>query len=92
MILFIFVCFQNSTKEKHKHLDSLHNFVSHATRELIWLNEKEEEEVAFDWSERNSSISRKKDYHAVSPSVFEEPLFLSCLFLSFLGTWSTSVT
>ncbi|KAI5108559.1 dystonin [Silurus meridionalis] len=54
----------NSTKERQKHLDSLHNFVSHATRELIWLNEKEEEEVAFDWSERNSNISRKKDYHS----------------------------
>ncbi|KAK3573639.1 hypothetical protein QTP86_029971 [Hemibagrus guttatus] len=54
----------NATKERQKHLDSLHNFVSHATQELIWLNEKEEEEVAFDWSERNSNISRKKDYHA----------------------------
>ncbi|XP_047667970.1 dystonin isoform X24 [Tachysurus fulvidraco] len=54
----------NSAKERQKYLDSLHNFVSHATQELIWLNEKEEEEVAFDWSERNSNISRKKDYHA----------------------------
>ncbi|KAF4090023.1 hypothetical protein AMELA_G00044950, partial [Ameiurus melas] len=54
----------NSSKERQKHLDSLRSFVSHATRELIWLNEKEEEEVAFDWSDRNSIISRKKDYHA----------------------------
>ncbi|GAA6101617.1 dystonin-like [Tachysurus ichikawai] len=54
----------NSAKERQKYLDSLHNFVSHATQELIWLNEREEEEVAFDWSERNSNISRKKDYHA----------------------------
>ncbi|XP_059422809.1 dystonin-like [Carassius carassius] len=50
--------------ERQKHLDSLYDFVSHATQELIWLNEKEEEEVAFDWSERNSNISRKRDYHA----------------------------
>uniref|UniRef100_A0A671PXN9 Dystonin n=1 Tax=Sinocyclocheilus anshuiensis TaxID=1608454 RepID=A0A671PXN9_9TELE len=49
---------------RQKHLDSLYDFVSRATRELIWLNEKEEEEVAFDWSERNSNISRKRDYHA----------------------------
>uniref|UniRef100_A0A3B1JUF7 SH3 domain-containing protein n=1 Tax=Astyanax mexicanus TaxID=7994 RepID=A0A3B1JUF7_ASTMX len=54
----------NCSRERQKHLDSLHDFVSHATQELIWLNEKEEEEVAFDWSERNSNISRKKDYHA----------------------------
>uniref|UniRef100_A0A672MIY4 Dystonin n=1 Tax=Sinocyclocheilus grahami TaxID=75366 RepID=A0A672MIY4_SINGR len=49
---------------RQKHLDNLHDFVSRATQELIWLNEKEEEEVAFDWSERNSNISRKRDYHA----------------------------
>jgi dystonin len=30
------------------------------------LNEKEESEVAYDWSERNSSVARKKSYHAVS--------------------------
>uniref|UniRef100_A0AAR2M6F8 Dystonin n=1 Tax=Pygocentrus nattereri TaxID=42514 RepID=A0AAR2M6F8_PYGNA len=54
----------NCSRERQKHLDSLHDFVSHATEELIWLNEKEEEEVAFDWSERNSNVSRKKDYHA----------------------------
>lgn len=39
--------------------------MSQATRELIWLNEKEEEEVAFDWSDHNSSISNKREYHAV---------------------------
>ncbi|XP_052427650.1 dystonin [Carassius gibelio] len=50
--------------ERQKNLDSLYDFVSRATQELIWLNEKEEEEVAFDWSERNSNISRKRDYHA----------------------------
>ncbi|XP_066534474.1 dystonin [Hoplias malabaricus] len=54
----------NCSRERQKNLESLHDFVSHATQELIWLNEKEEEEVAFDWSERNSNISRKKDYHA----------------------------
>ncbi|XP_051503373.1 dystonin-like [Myxocyprinus asiaticus] len=52
------------SSERQKHLDSLYDFVSRATQELIWLNEKEEEEVAFDWSKRNSNISRKRDYHA----------------------------
>uniref|UniRef100_A0A4W4F390 Dystonin n=1 Tax=Electrophorus electricus TaxID=8005 RepID=A0A4W4F390_ELEEL len=54
----------NFSRERQKHLESLHDFVSRATQELIWLNEKEEEEVAFDWSERNANISRKKNYHA----------------------------
>ncbi|XP_068423319.1 dystonin isoform X4 [Clinocottus analis] len=52
------------SRERQSHLESLHDFVSHATQELIWLNEKEEEEVAFDWSDHNSNISKKRDYHA----------------------------
>ncbi|XP_037699166.1 dystonin isoform X16 [Choloepus didactylus] len=54
----------NASRNQERHLDTLHNFVTRATNELIWLNEKEEEEVAYDWSERNTNISRKKDYHA----------------------------
>ncbi|XP_029425973.1 dystonin isoform X14 [Nannospalax galili] len=54
----------NTSRNQECHLDTLHNFVSRATNELIWLNEKEEEEVAYDWSERNTSIARKREYHA----------------------------
>ncbi|XP_055262650.1 dystonin isoform X12 [Moschus berezovskii] len=54
----------NTSRNQERHLDTLHNFVTRATNELIWLNEKEEEEVAYDWSERNTSIARKRDYHA----------------------------
>ncbi|XP_054990231.1 dystonin isoform X8 [Sorex araneus] len=54
----------NTSRNQERHLDTLHNFVTRATNELIWLNEKEEEEVAYDWSERNTHIARKKDYHA----------------------------
>ncbi|XP_048352638.1 dystonin isoform X1 [Sphaerodactylus townsendi] len=54
----------NTSRNQERHLDTLHNFVSRATRELIWLNEKEEEEVAYDWSERNTNVARKKEYHA----------------------------
>ncbi|XP_066109026.1 dystonin isoform X8 [Saccopteryx bilineata] len=54
----------NTSRNQERHLDTLHNFITRATNELIWLNEKEEEEVAYDWSERNTNIARKKDYHA----------------------------
>ncbi|XP_032409209.1 dystonin isoform X2 [Xiphophorus hellerii] len=54
----------SSSRDRQSHLENLHDFVSQATQELIWLNEKEEEEVAFDWSDRNSNISQKRDYHA----------------------------
>ncbi|XP_066460132.1 dystonin isoform X6 [Eleutherodactylus coqui] len=53
-----------TSRGRQNHLDSLHNFVTRATRELIWLNEKEEEEVAYDWSDRNQNIPAKRDYHA----------------------------
>ncbi|XP_058853270.1 microtubule-actin cross-linking factor 1-like isoform X4 [Acipenser ruthenus] len=43
-------------------LTSLHAFVSRATAELIWLNEKEEEELAYDWSEQNPNMTAKRDY------------------------------
>ncbi|KAJ8377714.1 hypothetical protein AAFF_G00254480 [Aldrovandia affinis] len=55
---------QNCSRNRQKNLESLHDLVSRATQELIWLNEKEEEEVAFDWSDRNTSVSKKRDYHA----------------------------
>ncbi|XP_051060317.1 dystonin isoform X3 [Phodopus roborovskii] len=54
----------NTSRTQERHLDTLHNFVTRATNELIWLNEREEEEVAYDWSERNTSVARKKGYHA----------------------------
>ncbi|XP_053520943.1 dystonin isoform X3 [Artibeus jamaicensis] len=54
----------NTSRNQERHLDTLHNFITRATNELIWLNEKEEEEVAYDWSERNTNIARKKEYHA----------------------------
>lgn len=62
---------QSCSRERQNNLENLHDFVSQATQELIWLNEKEEEEVAFDWSDRNNSISKKRDYHAVSCSGFQ---------------------
>ncbi|XP_041108040.1 dystonin-like isoform X11 [Polyodon spathula] len=54
----------NSSRNRQKYLESLQEFVSRATWELIWLNEKEEEEVAYDWSDRNSNMAKKRDYHA----------------------------
>lgn len=66
MILTVVFLIKSTSRNQEWHLDTLHNFVTRATNELIWLNEKEEEEVAYDWSERNTNIAWKKDYHAVS--------------------------
>ncbi|XP_055083802.1 plectin-like isoform X2 [Periophthalmus magnuspinnatus] len=54
----------NSSKSRLRNLDSLHAFVSAATKELMWLNDKEEEEVNYDWSDRNTNMTAKKDNYS----------------------------
>lgn len=56
---------QNASKVRLQYLDQLHAFVNAATKELMWLNDKEEEEVNYDWSERNSNMTSKKDNYSV---------------------------
>ncbi|NXP09120.1 MACF1 factor, partial [Thinocorus orbignyianus] len=55
-----------------RHLQSLHGFVSRATAELIWLNEKEEEELAYDWSDNNPNIAAKRNYFSELTAELEE--------------------
>lgn len=59
-------CVQETSGFRLRHLQSLHGFVSRATAELIWLNEKEEEELAYDWSDNNPNIAAKRNYFSVS--------------------------
>ncbi|XP_062291982.1 plectin a [Scomber scombrus] len=54
----------NASKARLRYLDQLHAFVIAATKELMWLNEKEEEEVNYDWSERNTNMTAKKDNYS----------------------------
>nr|KAF6276942.1 plectin [Pipistrellus kuhlii] len=54
----------NSSKARLRALESLHGFVAAATKELMWLSEKEEEEVSFDWSERNANMAAKKESYS----------------------------
>lgn len=56
---------QNASKARLRYLTELHAFVTAATKELMWLNEKEEEEVNYDWSERNTNMTAKKDNYSV---------------------------
>ncbi|XP_078542690.1 plectin isoform X4 [Lissotriton helveticus] len=54
----------NSSKSRLRHLESLNAFVSAATKELMWLNDKEEEEVNYDWSDRNTNMVAKKENYS----------------------------
>ncbi|MEQ2235900.1 hypothetical protein ILYODFUR_006899, partial [Ilyodon furcidens] len=53
-----------ASKARLRYLVELHAFVSAATKELMWLNEKEEEEVNYDWSERNTNMASKKECYS----------------------------
>uniref|UniRef100_A0A3Q1AGF7 Microtubule actin crosslinking factor 1 n=1 Tax=Amphiprion ocellaris TaxID=80972 RepID=A0A3Q1AGF7_AMPOC len=55
---------QNVSAESCCFLESLHAFVSHCTEELIWLNEREEEEIAFDWSDNNTNMNTKREIYS----------------------------
>ncbi|NWH58348.1 MACF1 factor, partial [Geococcyx californianus] len=61
-----------------RHLQSLHGFVSRATAELIWLNEKEEEELAYDWSDNNPNIAAKRNYFSELTAELEEKQDIFC--------------
>lgn len=56
---------QNDSKACLHYLEQLHAFVMAATKELMWLNDKEEEEVNYDWSERNTNMAAKKENYSV---------------------------
>lgn len=40
----------------------------------MWLNDKEEEEVNFDWSDRNTNMTAKKDNYSVRLDFFLKSL------------------
>uniref|UniRef100_A0A8B9CRL3 Microtubule actin crosslinking factor 1 n=1 Tax=Anser brachyrhynchus TaxID=132585 RepID=A0A8B9CRL3_9AVES len=63
---------QETSSFRLRHLQSLHGFVSRATAELIWLNEKEEEELAYDWSDNNPNIAAKRNYFSELTMELEE--------------------
>ncbi|XP_062995874.1 microtubule-actin cross-linking factor 1 isoform X2 [Elgaria multicarinata webbii] len=61
-----------------RHLQSLYEFVSRATTELIWLNEKEEEELAYDWSDNNPNMAAKRNYFSELTMELEEKQDVFC--------------
>ncbi|CAL8297896.1 unnamed protein product [Lota lota] len=53
-------------------LESLHGFVTRCTEELIWLNEREEEEMAYDWGHGNTSLGAKRELYTEMRSELDE--------------------
>ncbi|KAJ8000014.1 hypothetical protein DPEC_G00200410 [Dallia pectoralis] len=53
-------------------LESLHAFVCRCTEELICLNEREEEELAYDWSYNNTNVNAKRESFSEMRSELDE--------------------
>lgn len=55
----------------------------------MWLNDKEEEEVNYDWSDRNTNMAAKKDNYSVCSNLHEfmfvQNVFSQLLFWIFQG-------
>lgn len=72
-------------------LHSLLDFLQAATQELIWLNEKEEQELNRDWANKSLNITDVERYYEVSTAVCSRPRSLfrvgvvSCFVLQYLA-------
>ena len=54
-----------SSEHRQRSLESLMDFIESATNELMWLNEKEETEIARDWSSKGLRILEIEEYRKV---------------------------
>lgn len=46
----------------------------------MWLNDKEEEEVNYDWSERNTNMGAKKENYSVSIMIYLLSIIMAYFF------------
>ncbi|XP_064409489.1 desmoplakin isoform X3 [Latimeria chalumnae] len=47
--------------ERLEQLRQLHNIVERTSNEIMWINDHEEEELVYDWSDKNTNIPRKQE-------------------------------
>ncbi len=65
LLLLQLLLFQDLATHRVHHLESLLEFVQNATKELMWLNEKEEYETSRDWSAKNLNVAEIEAHRAV---------------------------
>ncbi|KAM9496794.1 desmoplakin-B isoform 2-T2 [Clarias gariepinus] len=65
---------QKMSVERGAHLHELQKIIDEITREIMWVNEKEEEELMFDWGNRNIDvyIPKKQESYSMLMSDLEE--------------------
>lgn len=47
-------------------LRQLQNIIQATSREIMWINDREEEELVYDWSDKNRDIPKKQESFSVS--------------------------
>uniref|UniRef100_A0A8D0GP55 Desmoplakin n=1 Tax=Sphenodon punctatus TaxID=8508 RepID=A0A8D0GP55_SPHPU len=57
--------------ERMDQLRHLQNIIQATSREIMWINDCEEEELLYDWSDRNTDITRKQEGFSVRMSQLE---------------------
>ena len=67
---------QTSSRRLH-HLEQLVDFMKAATKELLWLSEREEAEVSRDWSARNLNMADVQEYYEVT-LLIANPMMCDC--------------
>lgn len=48
------------------HLRQLQSIIQATSREIMWINDCEEEELLYDWSDKNTNIAQKQEAFSVS--------------------------
>uniref|UniRef100_A0A4X1SI11 Desmoplakin n=1 Tax=Sus scrofa TaxID=9823 RepID=A0A4X1SI11_PIG len=57
--------------ERMDHLRQLQSIIQAASREIMWINDCEEEELLYDWSDRNTNIAQKQEAFSIRMSQLE---------------------
>ncbi|KAK1173679.1 desmoplakin-like isoform X1 [Acipenser oxyrinchus oxyrinchus] len=60
------------SSERNDQLRQLQNIIEEISKEIMWVNEREEEELVYDWSNKNTAIAKKQEDYSKLMSLLEE--------------------
>lgn len=64
-VILTLACLQKASFERMDHLRQLQNIIQATSREIMWINDCEEEELLYDWSDKNTNIAQKQEAFSV---------------------------
>lgn len=65
--------FQKLSFERGAQLQELQNIISEITQEIMWVNDREEEELMFDWGNKNIDVYIPKKQESYSVRQHKQP-------------------